>query len=216
MEDHPIVREGLAQLIHIGAHLRVVAEAANAKEAITIIGQMQLDLAIVDISLPSSSGLELIKQIRSIKPGLPVLVVSMHDEEIYAERCIRAGARGYVMKHEARLKIVEAIETVLSGQLYVSARMKEEFVNQVVGGKKSASLTDRLSDRELEVFELLGEGYSGPEIAAKLHLSVKTVESYRESLKAKLKVRSGPELLRRAIAWSKSEPRPELPPVSPG
>lgn len=209
VEDHPIVRQGLAQLINHQPGLSVVGESDTAAKALELVRANKPDLVILDVSLPKTNGLELIKQLKSEKPSLPMLVISMHDETLYAERALRAGARGYVMKKEPSEKMLLAINRVLKGEIYVSDRMKQKMLQHVVNNQVSdenSSPLDHLSDRELEVFQLLGNGFATRQIAEQLSLSIKTIESYRENLKLKLNVKSGAELIQHAIQWMKSEP----------
>lgn len=162
---------------------------------------------MVDVSLKTMSGIELMKNIKVLAPNLPVLFMSMHDESLYAERALRAGAQGYIMKQEASEKILTAIHRVLDGELYLSDRMKEKMLHRIVNKKKEDGgfSIDSLSDREMEVFQLIGNGFSTRQIAAKLNLSVKTIDSYREHLKLKLQLETGSDLVRYAIQWVKSE-----------
>jgi DNA-binding NarL/FixJ family response regulator len=209
VEDHPIVRQGLAQLINLQPGLTVIGEAESAAKALELIRANKPDLVILDVSLPKTNGLELIKQVKAEKPNLPMLVISMHDEMLYAERALRAGARGYVMKKEPSEKMLLAINRVLRGEIYVSDRMKQKMLQHLVNNQvpdESGSPLDHLSDRELEVFQLLGNGFATRQIAEQLNLSVKTIESYRENLKLKLNVKTGAELIQHAIQWMKTEP----------
>lgn len=203
VDDHPVVRDGLAQLIRGEADLTVCGEAGSAEEALDAVNRLEPDLAIVDISLGGVNGIELIKNIKAIRPTLVVLVLSMHDESHFAERALRAGASGYVMKREARDHIMQAIRTVLLGESYVSEKMTKNIVHQYLhgGANKNATPIDRLSDRELEVLTLLGKGLSSKEIAHRLHLSQKTVDSHRTHMKEKLNVKGAPELVRFAVEW---------------
>lgn len=203
VDDHPIVRQGLAQLIDQEHDLHVCGQAEDAHAAMKAIRELSPDLAVVDISLKDTSGIELIKNIKVQHPGLPVLMLSMHDEEIYAERALRAGARGYVMKQEATERVVIAIRRVLAGEMYVSEGMAAKMVSKLVASstQTGGSPVDRLSDRELEVFRLIGTGYGTREMAEKLHLSVKTIETYRAHIKEKLDLIDANELLRTAINW---------------
>lgn len=207
VDDHPIVRQGLAQLIDEEPDLDVYAQAEEAHEAMSIIKQRKPDFVIVDISLKETSGLELIKDIKAIYPNLPVLALSMHDESLYAERSLRAGARGYVMKTEATVKVVDAIRKILSGRIYVSDNVAGKMMSKMVGGGPDVGATaiDKLSDRELEVFSLIGQGYSTRKIAQRLHLSIKTIETYRAHIKDKLNLADSTELLQYAIRWSSSQ-----------
>jgi DNA-binding NarL/FixJ family response regulator len=211
VEDHPIVRQGLAQIINGQPDLVVVGEADTAAKALELIRAGMPDLVILDVSLPKTNGLELIKQIKFEFPGLKMLIISMHDESLYAERALRAGARGYVMKKEPSEKMLLAINRVLKGEIYVSDRMKQRMLMHLVSNQPqvdNSTPLDHLSDRELEVFQLLGNGFATRQIAEQLNLSIKTIESYRENLKLKLNVKSGAELIQHAIQWMKSEPAP--------
>jgi DNA-binding NarL/FixJ family response regulator len=207
VDDHPITRQGVGVLINQETDLEVVGEADSAPAAIAFLEKQPVDLAIIDITLKTTNGIELMKHIRVLAPDLPVLVMSMHDESIYAERAMRAGARGYVMKQEASSKVLTAIRTVLTGELYLSDRMKERMLHRFVNNRKEkvGFSMDTLSDREMEVFQLIGNGYSTRQIASKLNLSVKTIDSYREHLKLKLQLDAGKDLVRYAIQWMKSE-----------
>jgi len=207
VDDHPIVRQGLAQLIDQETDLQVCGQAEDAHEAMQAIGTLHPDMVIVDISLKDTSGMELIKDLKVQHPDLPVLTLSMHDEAVYGERALRAGAKGYIMKQEATEKVVTAIRRVLAGEVYVSDGMAAQMVSKIVGGgtKKTGSPVDRLSDRELEVFRLIGEGFSTREMAERLHLSIKTIETYRAHIKDKLGFQDANELLRSAIQWVNTE-----------
>jgi DNA-binding NarL/FixJ family response regulator len=203
-----MMRHGLAQLIDNEGDLKVCAEADNAGQAINAVAKQGFDLALVDISLPDKNGLELIKDIRTLSPSLPILVVSMHDEMIYAERVLRAGARGYIMKQEGGQKFLEAIRQVLAGQVYVSAKMSARILENLSGnraGATSESPVRRLSDREFEVFQLIGQGVGTAKIAMQLHLSVKTVEVHRANIKQKLSLSTATELVRYAVRWLDSQ-----------
>lgn len=203
VDDHPIVRQGLSQLINHEKDLEVCGHAEDSHGALKQLKTLKPDLIIVDISLSDSSGIELIKDIRVHFPNLPVLTLSMHDESLYAERALRAGAKGYVMKQEATETVIVAIRHVLSGRLYVSENMATNMVRRFVGGKPETVLSpvDRLSDRELEVFCLIGQGQGTREIAERLHLSTKTIETYRAHIKEKLNFETATELLQYAIQW---------------
>lgn len=203
VDDHVIVRDGLAQLIASEPGFSVCGEAATAEQALSAAGEVHPDLAIVDISLGGVNGVELIKNLSALSPTLAILVLSMHDESHYAERALRAGASGYVMKREARDRILDAIRTVVAGEIYVSDRMQRSMVYQYLHGnsKGEASPVSRLSDRELEVLTLLGRGLSSKDIAERLHLSQKTVDSHRTHLKEKLHLAGAPELVRFAFEW---------------
>lgn len=207
VDDHPIVRRGLGELVNQEAGLVVSGQAEDAHQAMEAIKAQEPDMVIVDISLKETSGLELIKDIKTRYPGLPVLTLSMHDESLYAERALRAGAKGYIMKQQATEELIMAIRKVLDGQVYVSDTVAAKMVRKLVGGGPDvgASAIDRLSDRELEVFRLIGEGHGTRQIAEKLHLSVKTIETYRAHIKEKLNLADSAELLQHAIQWVKSQ-----------
>ncbi|MHC4574141.1 MAG: response regulator [Planctomycetota bacterium] len=206
VDDHPIVRQGLKELIDHEQDLAVCGQAEDALGAMRVIKELKPDMVIVDISLKETSGMDLIKDIKTQYPSLSVLALSMHDESLYAERALRAGARGYVMKQEATEQVITAIRKVLGGRLYISAKMGEKIVGKLVGGKCEVgdSPVDSLSDRELEVFLLIGRGYGTRQIAEKLYLSVKTIETYRAHIKEKLNFSSSSELLQYAIQWVRS------------
>ena len=201
IEDHPILREGLVQLLEQEPSLKVVGQADDARAGFTVIEKLQPDIVLLDISLKESSGFELLKNAKARFPNLLVLILSMHEEELYAERALRAGASGYVMKQEASDQVLNAVKKVLTGEIFLSPRMSSKFMHQLIGGKANVvgSLMDRLSDRELEIFGLIGEGRGTREIARQLNLSVKTVESHRAHIKEKLAIRSATELVHRAI-----------------
>jgi DNA-binding NarL/FixJ family response regulator len=201
VDDHPIVRRGLAQLIDNEPDLTVVGQGEDAYQSLRAIRDALPDLVLVDVSLKDSDGIELLKEIKAQWPDLPVLVLSMHDESLYAERALRAGAGGYIMKQEAPQVLLTAMRTVMSGQVYVSGKMSATLLHRMVGGKRKdgALPMDRLTDRELEIFRMIGAGNSIKEIADKLFLSVKTVEAHREHIKEKLAIKSSAELLRFAI-----------------
>jgi DNA-binding NarL/FixJ family response regulator len=207
VDDHPMMREGLAQLIEHEPDLAVCAQADNAAQALAAIEGQMPDLALVDISLPDKNGLELIKDLQTMHPQLPLLVVSMHDETLYAERVLRAGGRGYIMKQEGGRKLMEAIRHVLGGQIYVSEKMSAKILELFSGRRLEAgnSPVERLSDREFEVFQLIGQGQGTRRMAEHLHLSVKTVEVHRANIKKKLELDSGPELVRFAIRWTEAQ-----------
>jgi DNA-binding NarL/FixJ family response regulator len=210
VDDHPMMRSGLAALIDNEGDLKVCAQADNAGQAITAVSKQKFDLALVDISLPDKNGLELIKDIRALSPELPVLVVSMHDELIYAERVLRAGARGYIMKQEGGEKFLRAIRQVLSGSVFVSEKMSARILENLSGPQpgNASSPVRRLSDREFEVFRLIGQGVPTGDIATRLRLSVKTVEVHRANIKVKLNVTTATELVRYAVRWLDSQERP--------
>lgn len=206
VDDHPLMRKGLALTIESEPDLRVIGQAASAEEALDEIEKLKPDVAIVDVSLPGMSGVELIKHLQALQPNLLILVVSRHDESLYAERVVRAGARGYVMKLEADEVIVKAIRQVISGGVYVSDDIKERLVLSMMSGQPVGQTPlELLSDRELEVFELTGQGMGTRDIAERLHLSVKTVESYRARIKSKLNLNTAAELMQHAVQWVDSE-----------
>jgi DNA-binding NarL/FixJ family response regulator len=199
-DDHPIMREGLAQLVAAEKDLTICGEFEDAASAFSAIPTLKPDLALVDISLKASSGIELLKNIKAAHPRVQVLVLSMHDEALYAERVLRAGASGYIMKQEAPERVLVAIRKVLAGEIYLSEKMSSKLMHQLIGGRTaSGSLIDRLSDRELEVFGLIGQGHGTRQIAEELHLSIKTVESHRAHIKEKLNLKNATELVHRAI-----------------
>ncbi len=206
VDDHPIVRQGLTGLINQENDLMVCGQAEDVHQAIKAIGTLKPDMAIVDICLKETSGMELIKDIKVQYPSLSVLALSMHDESLYAERALRAGAKGYITKQQATEKVIIAIRKVLSGQIYVSDSMAATMVSKLVGGKPQTgdSPIDRLSDRELEVFLLIGQGYGTQQISERLHLSVKTIETYRAHIKEKLNLTKATQLLQYAIKWVNS------------
>jgi DNA-binding NarL/FixJ family response regulator len=201
VDDHPIVREGLAKLINQEQDMAVCGQAEDAHQAIKAVNTINPDLVIVDISLKETSGMDLIKDIKEKHAGLPVLTLSMHDESLYAERALRAGAQGYIMKQEAPEMVVAAIRSVLAGQVYISDKVTSRMVHKLVGSRADMSTTgvDTLSDRELEVFLLIGRGHGTRQIAEKLFLSAKTIESYRAHIKEKLDLADATELLQYSI-----------------
>jgi DNA-binding NarL/FixJ family response regulator len=203
VDDHPLVREWLANLINQQSDLEVCGEADSAPKALQMVGVVNPDVAIVDISMEGGSGLELIKNIKASHPGVMVIVLSMHDEALYGERALRAGARGYIMKREATKRVLEAIRAVLGGKLYLSDKMALLMAEKFVEGRPTTagSVMEQLSDRELEVFQLLGRGYSTRQIADELHVSFKTVQSFCARIKEKLHFVNGAELLREAVRW---------------
>jgi DNA-binding NarL/FixJ family response regulator len=207
VDDHPLVREGLVNLINQQADLQVCGEAGGEPEALELIRTAQPHVAIVDLSLESGSGIELIKSIKAMFPAVTVLVLSMHDESLYAERALRAGARGYVMKREAAKKVIQAIRCVLAGQLYVSDKIAALMAEKFVGSRPvaTASPIEQLSNRELEVFQLLGLGHNTRQIADHLHVGFKTVQAYCARIKEKLNLANATELLREAIRWNESQ-----------
>jgi DNA-binding NarL/FixJ family response regulator len=204
IDDHPLVRERLAEIINREADLTVCGEAEDRHEAIAAIPTKRPDLAIVDLTLKNSDGLELIKDIRVRWPKVRMLVVSMHDESLYAERAIRAGALGYITKQEATRKILVAIRRVLAGSIYLNEKIACHIISRLTSRDASvgATPTELLSDRELKVFDLTGSGLNTSEIAGRLHIAVKTVETYRARIKEKLNLKDSSALLRLAISWN--------------
>jgi DNA-binding NarL/FixJ family response regulator len=204
VDDHPLVREWLTNLIDQRPDLEVCGEASDAQGALDSIAAAEPDLAIVDLSLGGSSGIDLVRSLHSAFPKLAIVVLSMHEERVYAERCIRAGARGYIMKRESTKKIVGAIHEVLKGNMYLSKELTELFAEKFISGPQPGAGTPvtRLSDRELEVFQLIGQGYETREIAEALKVNIKTVQTYCTRIKDKLKFSSGAELLREAVRWN--------------
>jgi DNA-binding NarL/FixJ family response regulator len=203
VDDHPIIRQGLGRLINAEADMMVCGEAEDAAKAFDAVGTLSPDIAVVDISLKGSNGIELTKNIKARYPSLPILVLSMHDESLYAERALRAGALGYIMKEEASEQVLVAIRKVLTGEIFLSDRMKSRMLQQMASGRAKvvSSPIELLTDRELEVFRLIGEGRSTRQIAGQLHLSVRTVEAYREYIKAKLNLQNSTELIQHAFHW---------------
>lgn len=203
VDDHPIVQLGLADLIAHEPDLEVCATAADVSEAIQQVETVRPNVAVIDISLKGGSGIELIELLRNRHPELKMLVSSMHDESLFAERALRAGAMGFINKQEAPEEVIAAIRQVLSGQVYLSARMANRLLHCVVGGKSlHHNPIEDLSNRELEVFELIGQGMTTKQIARKLHLSPKTIETHREKIKRKLDLKNSAELSCRAVQWS--------------
>jgi DNA-binding NarL/FixJ family response regulator len=209
VDDHPLVREWLTNLLKQQPDFQVCGEAGDAPEGLRLIGATQPDITIVDISLASGSGIELIKDIRASHAQVAVVVLSMHDELLYAERALRAGAGGYIMKSEATQKVIEAIRAVLRGEIYVSPKVASLMARKFVGGKtgKTSFPIEQLSDRELEVFQLLGGGYSTRQISEHLHVGFKTVQGYSARIKEKLNLSNINELMREAIRWQENQDR---------
>jgi DNA-binding NarL/FixJ family response regulator len=208
IEDHPVFRAMLGQLIEKELGMTVCGQADNIKEAMTLIEQTLPDAAIVDITLQGSSGLELIKDLKARHNRLPVLVLSMHAEKLYAERVLRAGAKGYISKEEAPSEVVEAIREVMDGRIYVSKRVNREILERLGHADKAVrpSGVDLLADREIEVFQLVGRGLNSREIAERLNLGSTTVDSYRARIKEKLGIKNAAELYQRAAQWTESNP----------
>lgn len=207
LDDHPIMRQGLAQLLAHEPDLQVCGEANEAREALANIPKTLPDLLLADLSLPDRSGLELIKDLQLQFPDLKVLVLSMHDESLYAERVLRAGGRGYVMKQEGGRKLLEAIRKVLDGHIYVSEKIAGKILEIFAGRRQQAATSpvELLTDRELEVFQLIGQGLSTQAIASRLSVSVKTVEVHRVNIKSKLQLATLPELVHQAVRWVESK-----------
>jgi DNA-binding NarL/FixJ family response regulator len=203
VDDHPIVREGLALMISREPDLAVCGDAEEASSVPGRVQELNPDVLIVDISLAGPDGLDLLKLIRGLHPSLPVLILSMLDELQYAERALLAGANGYIMKQEATELVLVAIRRILAGEIYVSDRMANRMLHRFVGGnQEQGSPTGGLTDRELEVFRLIGSGHGTRQIAEELHISVKTVESYQAHIKEKLSLKNARELVQRAIQWT--------------
>ncbi len=209
VDDHPVVRKGIVQLISAEPGFTVVGEAETVQEGLDQVHQRKPDAVVVDLTLKGMSGMELIKQLRDEGTTTPILVVSMHDERVYAERCLRLGANGFVMKEEAAEGVVAAIRKVVAGGTFLSERLMAATVGRLVGGrlesKPRGSMVASLSDRELEVFHLIGRGYTTRAIAEELNLSVKTVEAHKANIKTKLNLKSAPELQRLAVTWAQSQ-----------
>ena len=209
VDDHPVVRDGLTTIINHERDLNVCGEAEDAHEALKAATELEPDVLVVDISLKNSDGIELTKTIKTKYPKLPIVVLSIHDESVYAERALRAGARAFLMKDAVSENIVKAIRTVLSGEIYVSNTISKKFLHEVAGDTTGTTKTpiENLSDREFEVFRLIGEGYKASHIAKQLHLSTKTIETYRSRIKEKLNLPNAAELLQYSIKWAKSQDR---------
>jgi DNA-binding NarL/FixJ family response regulator len=203
VDDHPLLRQGLIGLISTQPDFEVCGEANGVAEARQLVETTQPDVAIIDLSLKDGNGIELIKDLKDRFPDLKSLVVSMHDELLFAERALRAGAVGYVSKQEAIRTIVQAVRTVLSGKLYLSQVMTERMVQMAVGSKANAARSplERLTDREIEIFEMIGQGLTSRQIARQLELSPKTVETHREHIKEKLELKNATELTKHAVQW---------------
>jgi len=209
VDDHPVVRDGLTTIINHEQDLNVCGEADDAHEALKAVTELKPDVVIVDISLKSSDGIELTKNIKAGNSKLPVIVLSVHDESVYAERALLAGAKAYLMKDAVSENIVKAIRTVLSNEIYVSNTISKKFLHKIARDKKGTTKTpiENLSDREFEVFRLIGEGFKASQIAMQLHLSIKTIETYRSRIKEKLNLSNAAELLQYSIKWAKSQDR---------
>ena len=203
VDDHPILRAGLGKLINHEADMMVCGEAEDGPTAFDLVGTLIPDVAVIDISLKGSNGIELIKNLKARYPELPTLVLSMHEETLYAERALRAGSLGYIMKEEAIEQLLVAIRRAIAGEIFLSEKMKSKMLQQMASGrgKVISSPIEQLTDRELEVFRLIGEGCSTRQIAGQLHLSVRTVEAYREYIKTKLGLKNATELVQHAFHW---------------
>ena len=209
VDDHPVFRQGLVALIRSDERYEVCAETGSAAETLQALDREVPDIALVDISLVGQSGLDLVKSLKASHPAILVLIISMHDEVVYAERALKAGARGYVMKQEAASVMLDAIATVLSGKIYVSAAMRDRLLETMFNPREETEplSVERLSDRELEVLELIGQGYGAAETAKVLNLSVKTVNAYRDHIKEKLRINGAGDLRRFAVKWVQSRDR---------
>jgi len=210
VDDHPIFRQGLVALIRSDERYQVCGEAGSVEEAMDSLRAAVPDIALVDISLTGVSGLDLVKQLKAAHPRVLVLIISMHDEAVYAARALKAGARGYIMKQEAAEVMLEAITTVLAGKIYVSAAMRDRLLETMFSDTLDADApgtVERLSDRELGVLEMIGQGYGAAEIARTLNLSVKTVNAYRDHIKEKLHIDGAGDLRRYAVKWVQSRDR---------
>jgi DNA-binding NarL/FixJ family response regulator len=207
VDDHPVFRKGLAQLIDEEADLQVTGEAQSVSQAIELIQTQLPDLVIVDITLKDKSGIDLIEYLKIDFPKLPILVISMHDESLYAERVLRAGALGYITKHEMTGDVVMAVRQVLAGKRYISANMVDALLGKMMAGTKGEGIRplEILSNRELEVFQLIGQGFKRGEIAGLLHLSVKTIGTYRENIKRKMNLKTATELIKHALTFVQSQ-----------
>jgi len=206
VDDHPVFREGLVGLVKRETDLAVCGEADNAPQALSAIESSKPDLVLADIGLPGKSGLELVKDVRAVRPELAVLVISMHDETLYAERVLRAGGRGYIMKQEGPEKILQAIRQVLDGQISVSGKMSARILDALSDRRaKTNSPIARLTDREFEILQLIGQGRDSHAIALQLHLSAKTVDAHRGHIKEKLELESGTELICYAARWMETQ-----------
>ena len=207
VDDHPMMRQGLTMLINHEPDLTVCGEAETAHQALAAVGTLKPDLVLADITMPGKNGLEFIKDLHAMHPGTAVLAVSMHDESVYAERVLRAGGRGYIMKQEGGKKLMQAIRQVLNGEIYVSEKMSAKIL-EIFSGRRavtSQSPVEQLTDREFEVYQLIGQGRGTKEIAGQLHLSVKTIEVHRLHIKEKLKLVTATELIRHAVRWVESQ-----------
>lgn len=206
VDDHPLTRHGLCQILNGESDIKVCGEAQTAPQALSLVASLKPDLVLADLSLPSKSGLEFIKDMKTLHPKVPVLVLSMHDENVYASRALRAGARGYVMKSEEGQNLIKAIRLVMLGQIYVSPELSAVLLNHFLGASPSNSKESlsELSDREFEVYQLIGQGLSTNEIGRRLCISTKTVETHRIHLKEKLNLKTAMDLTSQAVQWAKT------------
>ena len=209
VDDHPVFRQGLVALVQSDERYKVCAEAGCEAEALATLEKAVPDVALVDISLVGKSGLDLVRTLKAAHPEILILIISMHDEVVYAKRALKAGARGYVMKQEAASVMLDAIKTVLSGKIYVSAAMRDRLLESVFTKQREGEMpsVERLSDRELEVLDLIGQGYGAADIAKLLNLSVKTVNAYKDHIKEKLAISGAGEMRRFAVKWVQSRDR---------
>ncbi len=207
VDDHPMTREGMAAIVNSQSDLEVCCQAGNPAEAMSALSKCKPDLMVTDMTMPGRSGIEFLKDVHAILPELPILVLSMHDEMLYAERALRAGARGYLMKDAGALKLLEVIRLILSGQSFASSQITARMLDSMSGRRPrgSASPIETLSDREFEVFNLIGSGKSTRDIAEQLHLSPKTVDVHRSHLKEKLCLKDATALVRYAVRWVKTQ-----------
>jgi DNA-binding NarL/FixJ family response regulator len=206
VDDHPVVREGMARLLESQLEIEICGSAGTARDALIMVAKEKPDLVLADMTLPDRSGLELIKDIKTAHPEIPVLVISMHDENLYAERVLRAGGRGYVMKETASEHLLEAVQRVLGGEIYLSEQASQRLAEAYAGNRRnrSESPIQRLTDREFEVFQLIGNGKSTRAVGEQLHISPRTVDAHRAHIKKKLGLENGNALVRLAVRWVES------------
>jgi len=207
VDDHPLLREGLSRLINLQTDMSICGVAGTAHEALKSIQELKPDIVILDLTLSGSNGLDLIKDMKSRSVKSLILVLSMHDESLYAERVLRAGAKGYIMKEEASREVLKAIRRILIGEIYLSEKMAARMLHKVAGGQSGDKTLPEgsLSDRELQVFQLIGQGHGTRQIAEELHISAKTVESYRAHIKIKMNLKNAHELTQHAVHWVESK-----------
>lgn len=210
VDDHPMTRYGIAQLLKQEPDLDVCGEAESAQQALLVVKAVRPKLVVADLSMPGKHGLEFIKDLRAMYPDVAVLVLSMHDENLFAERALRAGARGYIMKNEGGAKLVQAVRRVLENKIYVSEALSTSILDHLSGrrSRSEESALGRLTDREFEVFQLLGQGLRTQEIGQRLHLSVKTVDTHRMHIRKKLNIKSAPELIKHAVRFTAAQELP--------